>query len=144
MTEDDAGVVDVAVTFGVLGGVLSAVYAFGVASGGPGIDVPLPLLVAAGTVVPAAVAPVVWRAGVDGTDWWSRPGRGAIAGTLTAWLSFSLAVPVVVVLGQATPPTTTAGAEVLAVVALAATVGTAFVGVVFLPVGALAGYALGR
>lgn len=65
---------------------------------------------------------------------------------MTVWASFSLTVPTVTVLEQASASgvTTTVALEAAGLLIFAGTIGTVFFGVFFLPAGLLTGYVLGR
>ncbi|WP_152436341.1 hypothetical protein [Halosimplex carlsbadense] len=142
---DDARAAGVA--FGTLGAVVSSLWAVSKVLTVPNPDQQLyATVIVAATVLTALVGAVGWSQVVTRFDRWPIPVRGAIAGALTIWAALTLLIPVVVLIDQrsALSLSRTIILEALGLALLTGTVGMVFIGIFFLPFGALTGYLLGR
>ena len=142
MSDRAAEVRTAGLAFGTLGAVVSSLWAVRKVSTAPNPDWQLYLtVVVAATVLAACFGAVAWWGVVARFDRWSVPTRGAIAGALTIWGTFTFLAPIAAMVDSGAP---TGVLEALALAALMATVVMAVWGVFFLPFGVLTGYLLGR
>lgn len=141
---DDAR--DAVVAFGVICTILSTLWSVGFAASTTTSSgsTPLPLVILCSTLLGAAAGGITWVFIVGRWNKWTTPTRGAIAGAVTFWVTFSVMVPVVVLIDQRASLTLSIDVvlEVLGLMMLVSTVGMLFIGIFLLPIGSFIGYVL--